>query len=298
MDAYQINDLEKLTGIKAHTIRIWEKRYNLISPSRTDTNRRFYTDEQVRKLLNVTTLLSYGYKISKIASLSDNQIFEEIESNTHGSLSTHVYTTYINDLVSTMLAYDEAGFEKIFSAAVLRMGLYDTMMKVIYPFLMKIGVLWSINKAAPVQEHFASCIIRRKLMAVVDALVPQAKHAGRFLLFLPPDEWHDIGLLFANYLIRFSGYDTIFLGQNVPKENMEKIVEATAPDALLTLFTTTRPTAEINKLIRFYGDLTPMPVYISGPLEMQEHMMRIAPNIHVMKDVPALTAMLKKVKNV
>ncbi|MCF8449145.1 MAG: MerR family transcriptional regulator [Taibaiella sp.] len=253
MVAYQINDLERLTGIKAHTIRIWEKRYDLIRPDRTDTNRRYYNDNQVRKLLNVTTLLSYGHKISKIASYTDEELHQHIEHQFPGV--SHAYIGYINDLVSSMLAYDENGFEKVFSAAVLRMGLFDTMLHVVYPFLNKTGVLWSINKSVPVQEHFASCIIRRKLMSATDGLLVSDKVPKKFLLFLPPDEWHEIGLLFANYIIRSKGFYTVYLGQNVPAENISKIVAAVKPQYMLAFFVASRPQEELDTLLKGYAGI-------------------------------------------
>jgi MerR family transcriptional regulator, light-induced transcriptional regulator len=253
MEVYQINDLERLTGIKAHTIRIWEKRYSIIQPSRTDTNRRYYSGMQMRKLLNVTTLLSFGHKISKIAALSEEEICRQIELDSMDSGTSHANAGYINDLIACMMAYDEPGFEKVFSAAVLRMGLYDTMLHVVYPFLHKTGVLWSINKTVPVQEHFASCIIRRKLMAAIDGVLPPQKKSKSFMLFLPPGEWHEIGLLFADYIIRSNGYQTIYLGQNVPFENVAEIVDTLSVSYLLTFFVASRPANEIANLIKDYA---------------------------------------------
>lgn len=264
MGAYQINDLERLTGIKAHTIRIWEKRYGLITPYRTDTNRRTYDDEQVRRLLNVTTLLSYGHKISRIAALNDEEIYRQIEGGATDRSHVHVHTAYVNDLVTTMLAYDEDGFERIFSAAVLRAGLYDAMLKIIYPFLVKVGVLWSVNKTAPVQEHFASCIVRRKLMAAVDGALPPTKKDRRFLLFLPPGEWHEIGLLFANYILRSHGFETVYLGQSVALHDMDKVMSAVRPYAVFTLFIASKPHREMNELLAAYAKDKDVRIYFSG----------------------------------
>jgi len=290
--AYQINDLERLTGIKAHTIRIWERRYALIKPYRTDTNRRFYDDEQVRKLLNVTTLLSYGHKISKIASLDDEEIFRQIETGAPGTGVVYAHTAYVNDLVTTMISYDEDGFEKIFSAAVLRMGLYDAMLNVIYPFLKKIGVLWSVNKAAPIQEHFASCIVRRKLMAAVDGQLQQSKTRKKILLFLPPDEWHEIGLLFANYMMRAQGHETIYLGQNVPLDDVEKVVEGTQPHAIFTLFIAPRPVKEISDFLVTYAK-NDLPIYFSGDTGLTDAVKDLPNNVHKLDNVTALTEILQ-----
>lgn len=251
MKTYQINDLERLTGIKAHTIRIWEKRYNLICPNRTDTNRRYYDDDQVKRLLNVTTLLSKGHKISKIAAFSESEIKVLVETQESGSTEA-MHAGYVNDLIAAMLAFDEAGFEKVFSASLLRMGLFDTMINIIYPFLIKSGVLWTVDKTAPVQEHFTSAIIKRKLMSATDGLSPAPGQKTTFLLFLPPTEWHEIGLLFANYIIRSRGYNTIYLAQDVPVEGLDDVIEKKNPQFLLTFFIAARPEEETLELIRKY----------------------------------------------
>jgi DNA-binding transcriptional MerR regulator len=269
MESYQINDLERLTGIKAHTIRIWEKRYGLIVPNRTDTNRRYYDDAQVRKLLNVTTLLTFGHKISKIAAMSDSDIHNLIENQQSSSGADPMFASYINDLIGCLLSFDEAGFEKVFSASVLRVGLSETMLKVIYPFLIKAGILWTVNKTIPVQEHFASCIIRRKLMAAIDGVIPMARKEAKFLLFLPPDEWHEIGLLFSDYVLRSNGYNTVYLGANLPVEDVAEIAATVNPQFLLIFFVASRSVEEVNKLIEHYSGIsTNIKVLITGSHEL------------------------------
>lgn len=269
MESYQINELERMTGIKAHTIRIWEKRYGLIYPDRTDTNRRSYNEGQVRKLLNVSTLLARGQKISKIASLSEDELNSLIEVQDMDGATDNISAGYINDLVKSMLDFNEPAFEKIFSAAVMRFGVYDAMIHVLYPFLSKVGILWNISKTAPVQEHFASCIIKRKLMAATDGLMPPAKKTKKFLLFLPPEEWHEIGLLFANYIIRSKGYETIYLGQSVPIENIEKVVSAIHPKYLLLFYINARPVNEIEKQIKQLAKIDEnITLFVAGNAEL------------------------------
>ena len=277
MQAYPINELERLTGIKAHTIRIWEKRYGLITPDRTKTNRRYYSDSQFKKLLNVTTLLGQGYKISTIASFTDDEINQRIQNEiTYGS-HDNICQGYVNDLVKCMLAFDEAGFDRIYADAVSRFGLYSAVIQVIYPFLHKTGVLWNADKAAPVQEHFASGIIKRKLMAATDALAPASKTLDKFILFLPAGEWHDLGLLFANYILRSQGCQTIYLGQNVPKDNLSQIIHAVNPGFLLTFYVLNRPVAEIEKEVKDISRIDPsVKLLISGnPVLLHNHKMVI-----------------------
>src|SRR4051812_17347659 len=203
MKLYHISELEQLSGIKAPTIRIWERRYNLIQPGRTDTNIRMYDDRQVRKLLNVATLLNNGYKISKIAELDEDGIHAMVLGLQNSASETdETAIAFINGLVIAMLDFDEVNFEITYSAAVKRYGLFDAMLQVFYPLLQKIGVMWTTEDVMPVQEHFASSMIRRKLLAATDALEINKKRRKKFLLLLPPGEWHEIGLLFANYIIR------------------------------------------------------------------------------------------------
>lgn len=236
MGKYQIIELEQLVGVKAHTIRIWEKRYGIIKPHRTQTNIRYYDDEQVRKLLNVTTLLNSGYKISKVAALSEKEITELISKLYQAPEEDVISTLFVSDLIASMLSFNEPAFEKTFSSSINRFGLYNGMLKVVYPFLQKVGLLWSTNEAMPVQEHFASSLIKRKLMAAIDGLPVFSKAKKSFLLFLPPDEWHEIALLFSEYIIREKGFKVTNLGQNVPVANIKKLTEAVTPTHLVTFF--------------------------------------------------------------
>lgn len=239
MRLYHISELEQLSGIKATTIRVWERRYDLIKPGRTDTNIRMYDDDQVRKLLNVSTLLASGMKISKIAELDERQLNSavlELQAGEEDGEDTAL--SFINGMVGAMLAFNEAAFERVFDAGVERYGVYDAMLKVIYPLLQKIGLMWSVQDAMPVQEHFASSLIRRKLLAATDSLVVKRKSNKRFILMLPPGEWHETGLLFANYIIRSKGIETVYLGQNVPYEQLAFILERAAVSHLLMFFTT------------------------------------------------------------
>lgn len=272
MDLYQISDLEKLTGIKAHTIRIWEQRYNLIKPKRTLTNIRRYDNEQVKKLLNVTTLLSKGYKISKIANLSNKEIHQEIIRIQESNHTDSVRTIFINNLIISMLAFDEQAFEKAYSAVVTRFGLLDATSSVFYPLLYKIGVMWSVNHATPIQEHFISSILTRKLMAATDGLPLPTRKSKKFILLLPPNEFHEIGLLFANYIIRSKGYETVYLGANVPYEHIEDALKHTHSNYLMTFFmgnqNTTDVVAQVKKYISCHKHIISL---ISGPTHITNH---------------------------
>jgi hypothetical protein len=236
MVRYQINDLEQLTGIKAHTIRIWEKRYQLINPHRTNTNIRYYDDDQAKRLMNVATLVNFGHKISRIAGMPTPQLNEMVEKLKSAPTDDVVNASFVTGLLTSMISFDEAAFEKMISAAVTRYGMYGAMVNVIYPFLVKVGILWNVNESMPSQEHFATGIIRRKLMAATDGLPTPQNKEKTVLLFLPPDEWHEIGLLLSEYLVRSAGCNTIYLGQNVPFSNIREMLPHVKPSHLVTFF--------------------------------------------------------------
>ncbi len=245
MEQYRINDLERLTGIKAHTIRIWEKRYSLIEPSRTSTNRRFYNGGQLLKLMNISTLLAHGHKISNVAALTEDELKSSIEKLKEAPSSDALIGNFINDLTYAMLNFDEIQFESVFGAIVARFGLYEGMLQVFYPFLKNTGILWRVNKALPIEEHFATSIIRRKLIVATEGLPFPGKDSKKFLLFLPAEEWHEIGLLFSNYILRSRGCTTIYLGQNVLTEDIERTCNTLKPDYLLTFFISPKPFTDV-----------------------------------------------------
>ncbi len=229
---YTINDLEKITGVKAHTIRMWEKRYCVVSPKRTSTNIRYYLDEDVKKILNVSTLRKYGLKISEIMKMPSEEINEKVVE-----LSGRVgdYEGQINNLFISMIEFNEDDFNKIISDSILKIGFEKTVMYILYPFLEKIGVLWQVGSVFPAQEHFISNLIRQKLIVAIDAQPKTKKSdAKTFLLFLPDNELHEIGLLYYNYLLKKHGHKVIYLGQTTPFEDLIKTQKIINADFFLT----------------------------------------------------------------
>ncbi len=293
MDQYRINDLERLSGVKAHTIRIWEKRYGLITPSRTATNRRYYNGDQLRRLMNVAMLLSQGYKISNLAELTDSQLTHHIEQLHNAPGADIVCAALIHDLTTAMLGFEEAGFDKAFQSALDQFGFSESMLRVFYPFLKKTGLLWRVDKAQPAEEHFAACIIRNKIIALTAQLPLTDQTKDKFMLFLPPGEWHEIGLLFANYLIRAAGSPTIYLGQNVPYQDISKIANSIQPNFLLTFYITPKPKDELNKEIASLTASAPVAqVLISGDVEQLHGIGDEANNVTILYDVESLLKFL------
>ncbi len=230
---YSIQDLEELSGVKAHTIRIWEKRYNLLVPERTATNIRLYSDNDLRKLLNVSTLINLGLKISKISELSELEIGEKIEEHLLPEKTDKQTELFINNLISAGITFDTFRFDSTFSSAILRFGLRDTYTKVLLPVLIRIGLMWGKNQIVPAQEHLISNLIKQKLFAGIDGLPLNTSPKKKYLLFLPPNENHEIGLLLSYYLLKQAGHRVYYLGANVPINNLNIAVKSTNPDFIV-----------------------------------------------------------------
>lgn len=230
---YSIQDLEELSGVKAHTIRIWEKRYNLLVPERTATNIRLYSDNDLRKLLNVSTLINLGLKISKISELSELEIGEKIEEHLLPEKTDKQTELFINNLISAGITFDTFRFDSTFSSAILRFGLRDTYTKVLLPVLIRIGLMWGKNQIIPAQEHLISNLIKQKLFAGIDGLPLNTSPKKKYLLFLPPNENHEIGLLLSYYLLKQAGHRVYYLGANVPINNLNIAVKSANPDFIV-----------------------------------------------------------------
>ncbi len=248
MGIYSIKDLEHLSGIKAHTIRIWEQRHDLFTPQRTDTNIRFYNDEDLKLILNISFLKNHGIKISKIVQMSPEQMSHEVANL---SETETLNEDQISALTVAMLDSNEELFNSVISANHKRIGFENTITDIIYPFFRKIGILWISSSINPAQEHFISHLVRQKIM-IETANIEVEKDAESFMLFLPEGELHEIGLLFANYLLRAKGYNTIYLGQSVPLKDVEEIFHNISPDYLFTV-ATSKPNQD--NVMDFISDL-------------------------------------------
>ncbi|MFA5973643.1 MAG: MerR family transcriptional regulator [Lentimicrobiaceae bacterium] len=252
MIRYSIKDLEKITGIKAHTIRIWEKRYGIVEPLRTETNIRYYSDEDLRHLMNVAILNKFGYKISNIKSMSSAEINKCVIDLTKQDLDNE---HQVDNLVMAMIEIDEQRFDKIISSAIIKQGFDYTFENLLYKFLEKVGILWQIGTINPAQEHFISQLIRQKLILAIDGQQDIRSESKTFLLFLPENEYHELGLLYLQYLIRKQGHMVIYLGQNVPLLNLKNIFELHPVDFLLTSITSNLPEETVTELIKELGQL-------------------------------------------
>lgn len=237
---YSIRDLERFTGIKAHTIRIWEQRYDILEPYRTETNIRFYDERHLKLLLNISLLLDRGYKISKISCLGEEDFNEAVRLAYETDMlepSDNAIEQKINGLIMAMLDLDEVRFEKIFSTSLIKRGFEQTVLQLIYPFLLRVGAMWRTGEVLSAQERFISNLIRQKVIVAIDALPQPDRDAGTYLVFLPESEFNELIILLSTYLIKLGGHRNIYLGQNIPVEELEQMAQLANPKTLLTFLT-------------------------------------------------------------
>ena len=293
MAQYSIKDLEKLSGIQAHTIRIWEKRYRLVTPQRTDTNIRVYSDDDLKRLLNVAVLNHNGLKISKIARLNDVEIKDKI-INLSSDLSDSA--GQLDSLVVAMVELDESKFESNINNLIDQIGFEETFVKVVYPFLSKIGVLWQTGNINPSQEHFASNIIKRKLFVAIDQLSLNTSASAKFIFFLPEGEFHELGLLFYTYILKKNGLFPIYLGQSVPFEDLIAVQNAYDAEFMFTLLTTSLQDISypeyLNKLSKTFKKQR---IFVAGEQTVRLEIKRSS-NITRVKSPDHLKEILKKLK--
>ena len=234
MDRYTLNDLEKITGIKYDTIRMWEKRYGLLNPNRTSTNRRWYTNNDLTRLISVSQLYRRGSSISMIASLSDQEL-NEMVANVAAEDNEGDYANLIDSLIIGMAGLDESSVNEVLLRSVIRYGFEETFSLVIFPFLRKVGVLWHTGNVKPGSEHFISNILRRKLLVAIDSLPAASTDRGnRIMMYLPEGEFHEIALLYYNYLVRKAGNQVLYLGQATPFDAVIDTADKWNPDIILT----------------------------------------------------------------
>ena len=281
MNYYTIKDLETLSGIKAHTIRIWEKRYGLLIPSRTSTNIRYYSDDELKRLLNISLLVKNGYKISKVSGYDDQQIHAAVLSL---SQQTSASEDVVNQLVVHMVNFDDQQFEALLDRQIERTDFEQAIVQVIFPLFEKIGIFWQIGSIFPAQEHFVSNMIRQRLIAE-SAAYRNYQSDKTILFFLPEKEMHELGLLFYNYLALKSGYRTIYLGQNVPFGDLPDLDDLKHVDYIFTSFVNAIEKDELEDyLARLSTAFKKKKIFITGA--------------QVLKNAPALAANVKVISDI
>ncbi|MEO5592027.1 MAG: MerR family transcriptional regulator [Chitinophagaceae bacterium] len=264
MNAFTIKDLENLSGIKAHTIRIWEQRYEFIKPQRTQTNIRYYTNEELKKILNISLLNKYGYKISHINKMSATEIQDKIISLSN--LQAQQERT-VNEMIQFMVDMNIDAFEEVLDNYITARGFDKAITQIIFPFLERIGILWVTNHINPAQEHLVTNIIRQKLITGIETAFTHINTNKLVLLFLPEGEHHELGLLYICYLLKSRGIKTLYLGADVPVSDLEFVSKFKKPDYLYTHLTSAAGNFNFEKfLTQAHARLENFPLVISGKL--------------------------------
>ncbi len=233
MNQFSISQLAQFSGIKPHTIRIWEQRYNALQPKRSEGNTRYYDGAQLRRLLNIVSLSGTGHKVSQLCVMSDDELFSLLEEYFMTAEEQSDFDYFVNRLVAAGVSYDETGFSNLFAHCLLRFGLERTYKMVIYPLLARVGLMWSSDSMPPSQEHYITNLLRQKLFTSIDAMTSNVEEDEKWLLFLPENEFHEIGLLFSAYLLKSRGKNVIYLGANVPFSSVQGCLDDTGADQLL-----------------------------------------------------------------
>lgn len=291
MNQYSIKDLENLSGIKAHTLRIWEQRYGILNPIRSDTNIRSYGDTDLKFVLNIAILQDKGgFKISEISKMQEHEISKHILLLSENKLD---YPDQIQALTVAMLDLDEARFQTITENIVRNIGFESYVLDIIYPFLGRLGTLWLSGSVGPAQEHFITHLIRQKLIAAIDqqdlSLKPNAK---KFLLYVPEGELHELGLLFANYILRARKHSVTYLGQSLPFDELVFADKIHQPDYIVSVFTTEPKASEIDRYLESLTKEMPNTKFLlSGYLLTQDDRNKnLHPNIEVLKNFQQLVS--------
>lgn len=252
---YSIKDLENLTSIKAHTIRIWEQRYNLLQPKRTDTNIRYYEDDDLRKILNINLLYSNGFKISKIAKLSENEILSE--SRKLIMEKSQVNDEMVDLLLMSIIELDENKTYGMLLYAFEEKSIEELYTDIIIPLLHKIGELWQLNTISIGHEHFFSNLLRAFFLAKTSELKIEKKVNKKVMMFLRPGEEHELSLLLYNFIFKREGWQVIYLGSNVPYKDLKLTYDQMNPDLILTSFIARTSKCDFQKILTKVLDNVP-----------------------------------------
>ncbi|ASV32502.1 MerR family transcriptional regulator [Maribacter cobaltidurans] len=251
---FSIRDLENLSGIKAHTIRIWEKRYNLLTPERTDTNIRTYSLSSLQKLLNITLLYDNGYKISKIAKIPESDIPKTVKEVVSQKNSR---SQNLNAFKLAMMNFDQTIFFNTYEKLLGTKSFREIFKEVFIPLLNEIGLLWQTDTISPAHEHFITSLIKQKILVNTESLQNKSpiKQDKVFVSFLPENEIHDIGILYLNYEILLKGYKVVYLGQTIPIENLVDLIKYFDNVYFLSYFTVKPDKTEIDTYIEEFKKL-------------------------------------------
>ncbi len=278
MSTYTIKDLEQISGIKAHTIRVWEQRYNFLQPKRTETNIRTYSAEELKTILNVSLLNKYGYKISHIDKMSTFQMEEKILGlNQMDAQKEKV----VNDLIKEMVSLNMSNFERQLDLYIAQKGIEKTITEIIFSFLERVGILWITNHINPAQEHLSTNILRQKIILGIEKLSNVQLTNKRIVLFMPESEFHEIGLLYVHFLLKQRGIGVDYLGTNVPVVDLKFLTEFKKVDYLFCHITSPGKQFKLAKFIDQLSQIDPTITIILTGQVIQEFKGAVASNFQL-----------------
>lgn len=292
MATYSIKELALLSGIKAHTIRIWEKRYDVFSPNRTDTNIRRYSEDDLKRALNISLLLTMGYKISHIAKMSDNDLLNIVKNG-----NQFVKPPSIPEAIFVMaMNLDNAGFSGKLEETINEKGLEWTFENLMVPFQRRIGLLWQSGTIMPAQEHFASNIIREKLITYTEKLPKPPADSAKILFFLPEGDLHEIGILYFTYHAKKLGFDPLYLGQGVPLTDILSIGNVHAVKFFFVSVINPLPEGEMADMFKQLIKDFPKATIMTTGYQVEKNPNEIPKNVHKISSAKELTDILSKHK--
>ena len=282
-DKYFIKDIENITGIKAYTLRIWEQRYGMLVPKRTETNIRYYEEDDLKYMMNIAILNANGIKISRIAQMDRDEVQRKtlsISENNSGQQSQ------ISTLTSAMFDFDEREFNKTLSINILQLGMEQTTTQIIFPFLQHLGVMWLSGTIHIAHEHFITNLIKQRIFVAIDQLniIPNA-NAKKFLLFLPNGENHELSLLLASYLLRANGKNVLYLGTSTPLEDLNKIHKLHNPDYVFCALTNPNSSMPVQVYLNTLSRSWPnTQILVTGSQVVKRRDLKIPENCRVIAD--------------
>lgn len=296
---YSISDLEQLSGVQVDTIRIWERRYKALEPMRSAGNTRLYNDGHLRRLLNIVGLSQSGMKISQACALTDEEIDQLLKKEVDYTISNNAqYEYYISQLIKYGMAYNEPKFDQLINKCIKDHGMSDTYKGVIYPLLVRLGLMWRRDDICPAQEHFLSNIIRQKLYVAINSITVKTKNTATWLLFLPEDEDHDIGLLFAHYFLKISGQRVIFLGSKVPLDSVKDAMSHHQAEHLLLFMLRAKPLSEAGKYLdELSSSFKGSRIHISGNYKLMSQL-SLAQNVNWLQSLQDFEQIINNIEHV
>ena len=292
MNVFSIKDLEQLSGIKAHTIRIWEQRYTLLKPKRTDTNIRFYSNEELKAVLNISLLNRYGYKISYIDKMTPDEMQDKIVSLSHSDAQQE---RLVNELIQCMIDLDIEKFEEVLDKCIAVRGIEKAITNIVFTFLEKVGILWQTNHVNPAQEHLVTNVIRQKLILGIENTSNQIQIDKTILLFLPEGEHHELCLLLVHYILKNRGVKVLYLGANIPFKDVLYVVNLKKPLFLYSHLTAIGHSFNLEKYLTQVGNkLQNSKLILSGQM-IQNYKKKVPNNVDLKKTLGEVMEYIKSI---